>query len=106
MIRSEIGCPLFWIVRSRRSPRASGRPTCRPPSLPSTRAFDAALQPLTTTQRELRQIYPAPGLVEHDPEEIWTATVSTVRDTMAQAGLAAKDIAGIGIANQRETTVV
>jgi glycerol kinase len=74
----------------------------------STRAiaFDAALQPLATAQQELRQIYPAPGLVEHDPEEIWAATVATVRDVMAQAGLAANDIAGIGIASQRETTVI
>ena len=74
----------------------------------STRAiaFDAGLQPLASAQQELRQIYPAPGWVEHDPEEIWTATVSCVRGAMAKAGLAAKDIAGIGITNQRETTVI
>ena len=74
----------------------------------STRAiaFDAALQPLASAQQELRQIYPAPGEVEHDPEEIWAATVATVRAAMAKAGLAAKDIAGIGITNQRETTVI
>ncbi len=74
----------------------------------STRAiaFDAALRPLACAQQELRQIYPAPGEVEHDPEEIWTATVATVREAMAKAGLAAKDIAGIGITNQRETTVI
>jgi len=74
----------------------------------STRAivFDAALKPLAGAQRELRQIYPAPGEVEHDPEEIWTATVATVREAMAHAGLAAKDIAGIGITNQRETTLI
>jgi glycerol kinase len=74
----------------------------------STRAiaFDAALQPLASAQQELRQIYPAPGWVEHDPEEIWAATVATVRSAMAKAGLTAKDIAGIGITNQRETTVV
>jgi glycerol kinase len=74
----------------------------------STRAiaFDAALEPLATTQQELRQIYPAPGWVEHDPEEIWAATVATVRGAVANAGLAARDIAGIGITNQRETTVV
>ena len=74
----------------------------------STRAiaFDAALQPLASAQQELRQIYPAPGEVEHDPEEIWTATVATVREAIAKAGLAAKDIAGIGITNQRETTVI
>ncbi|MGH6725175.1 MAG: glycerol kinase GlpK [Pseudolabrys sp.] len=74
----------------------------------STRAFafDAALQPLASTQRELRQFYPAPGWVEHDPEEIWAATVATVRETIASAGLAAKDIAGIGITNQRETTLI
>ena len=64
------------------------------------------LQPLASAQQELRQIYPAPGWVEHDPEEIWTASVACVRDAMAKAALAAKDIAGIGITNQRETTVI
>ena len=74
----------------------------------STRAiaFDGALKPLATAQRELRQIFPAPGLVEHDPEDIWTATAATVREAMAKAGLSAKDVAGIGITNQRETTVL
>jgi glycerol kinase len=74
----------------------------------STRAiaFDASLNPLATAQRELRQIYPAPGEVEHDLEDIWTAAVATVRDCMAQAGLAAKDVAAIGITNQRETCAV
>jgi glycerol kinase len=74
----------------------------------STRAiaFDAALRPLAVAQQELRQIYPAPGEVEHDPEEIWTATLATMRDVMAQAKLGASDIAGIGITNQRETTVI
>ena len=74
----------------------------------STRAvvYDAALTPLAKAQRELRQIYPAPGEVEHDPEEIWTAVVATVRDALAEAKLAARDIAGIGITNQRETTLI
>jgi len=68
--------------------------------------FDAALKPHALAQRELPQIFPAPGLVEHDPDEIWRATVAVVRDVIAKAGLAARDIAGIGITNQRETTVV
>jgi glycerol kinase len=74
----------------------------------STRAiaFDAALQPLATAQKELRQIFPSPGEVEHDPEEIWSAVVATVRAVMAQAKVTAADVAGIGITNQRETTVV
>ncbi len=74
----------------------------------STRAiaFDAELKPLASAQQELRQIFPAPGWVEHDPEEIWSATVAVVRAAMAQAGLAAADIAGIGITNQRETTIL
>jgi glycerol kinase len=74
----------------------------------STRAiaFDASLRPLATAQKELRQFYPAPGEVEHDPEEIWTAVVATVRAVMGQAKVAAADIAGIGITNQRETTVL
>jgi glycerol kinase len=74
----------------------------------STRAiaFDAALKPLATVQQELRQIYPAPGEVEHDPEEIWAAAVACVRDVMAKAKLVAADVAGIGITNQRETVVI
>jgi len=74
----------------------------------STRAivFDAKLAPVAVAQQELRQIYPAPGSVEHDPEDIWSAVVATVRDAMAKAGVAAKDVAGIGITNQRETTIV
>jgi glycerol kinase len=74
----------------------------------STRAiaFDGSLQPLASAQRELRQIYPAPGEVEHDPEEIWAAVIATVRAVMAQIGVTAKDVAGIGITNQRETTVI
>ena len=74
----------------------------------STRAivFDAALTPLASAQIELPQIYPEPGWVEHDPEDIWTATVETVRAALAKAGLKAADVAGIGITNQRETTVV
>ena len=74
----------------------------------STRAivFDAALTPVASAQQELRQIYPAPGWVEHDPEEIWSATVETARTVLAQAGVVAGKVAGIGITNQRETTIL
>src|SRR5438105_15957801 len=74
----------------------------------STRAilFDASLTPVASAQEELPQIYPAPGLVEHDPEAIWSTTLATVRATMAKADASAKDVAAIGIANQRETTIV
>ncbi len=74
----------------------------------STRAivFDATARPVATAQRELPQIYPSPGWVEHDPEEIWRATVAVCREALAQAGLDAAAIAGIGITNQRETTIV
>src|SRR5262249_4765803 len=57
-------------------------------------------------QQEFRQIFPAPGWVEHDPEDIWTTSIATVREVMAKAGLAAKDVAGIGITNQRETALL
>jgi glycerol kinase len=74
----------------------------------STRAivFDARLTPIATAQQEFRQIFPAPGWVEHDPEDIWNTSVATVREAMAMAGLAAKDVAGIGITNQRETALL
>ncbi|MBI3368880.1 MAG: glycerol kinase, partial [Burkholderiales bacterium] len=57
-------------------------------------------------QREFRQIFPQPGWVEHDPEEIWQTQLATAREAIAAAGLTAQDIAAIGITNQRETTVV
>jgi len=74
----------------------------------STRAiaFDTALRPLATAQMEFRQIYPSPGEVEHDPEEIWKTVVTTVRAVMAEARITTKDVAGLGITNQRETTVI
>jgi glycerol kinase len=72
----------------------------------STRAilFDAAGTPRHTARRELRQIYPRPGWVEHDPEEIWNAVVATCREAIAAAD--GRSVAAIGIANQRETTVL
>ena len=74
----------------------------------STRAivFDSDGLPAATAQKELPQIFPKPGWVEHDPEEIWRATVEVCRGALAKAKLQAGDLAGIGITNQRETTVV
>ena len=57
-------------------------------------------------QAEFPQHFPASGWVEHDPEDIWNSTVSTCREALRTANLAARDIAAIGITNQRETTVV
>ncbi|MDA1098769.1 MAG: glycerol kinase GlpK [Proteobacteria bacterium] len=57
-------------------------------------------------QRELPQIFPEPGLVEHDAQRIWHDTLATAQAAMADSGLEAGQIAGIGIANQRETTVI
>jgi glycerol kinase len=74
----------------------------------STRAivFDATGHPVASAQKELPQIFPRPGWVEHDPEEIWSATVEVCRGALAKAKLDASALAGIGITNQRETTVV
>ncbi len=57
-------------------------------------------------QQEFPQHFPASGWVEHEPEDIWTSTIAVCREALKQAGLSAKDIAAIGITNQRETTVV
>ena len=72
----------------------------------STRAmlFSTSGSPLGSAQREFKQHYPAPGLVEHDAAEIWEATLACTRDMVAQAG-GAERIACIGITNQRETIV-
>ena len=71
----------------------------------STRAvlFDTGGHARATAQTELTQHYPQPGWVEHDPEEIWRSVVSTCREAIAAAD---GPIAAIGIANQRETTVL
>src|SRR6267154_2029401 len=74
----------------------------------STRAivFDASGRPVASAQQELPQIFPKPGWVEHDPEQIWSATIEVCREALARAKLDATALAGIGITNQRETTVV
>jgi glycerol kinase len=68
--------------------------------------FDRDGRIVAQAQREFRQIYPQPGWVEHDPMEIWHTQLATAREALAQSRLSASDIAGIGITNQRETTVV
>ena len=68
--------------------------------------FDADLAPGASAQQEFAQIYPASGWVEHDPEDIWQSVLATCRAAMAKGGLSARDIAAIGITNQRETVVL
>src|SRR6478609_9125258 len=57
-------------------------------------------------QKEFTQIFPQPGWVEHDANEIWSTQLGVATEAILQAGLSVKDIAAIGITNQRETTVV
>ena len=61
---------------------------------------------IASAQQELSQIYPQPGWVEHDPQEIWRSQLATARQAIAQAGIASTDIACVGITNQRETTLL
>jgi glycerol kinase len=61
---------------------------------------------VATAQQEFRQIFPQPGWVEHDAQELWDSQLATSRAVLAQAGLRAGDIAALGITNQRETTIV
>ena len=61
---------------------------------------------ISVAQKEFAQIYPLPGWVEHDAEEIWSSQISTIGEVLAIAGITIKQIAAIGITNQRETTVV
>jgi glycerol kinase len=74
----------------------------------STRAilFRADTSIASTAQREFPQYFPADGQVEHEPEDIWTTAVETCRSAMQKAGASARDIAAIGITNQRETTLL
>src|SRR5689334_23115306 len=68
--------------------------------------FDDAGQVAAVAQKEHEQIYPQPGWVEHDPEEIWQNTREVIWEGMARGRLEASDLVAIGITNQRETTVV
>lgn len=68
--------------------------------------FNQAGSVLSLAQKEFRQIYPKPGWVEHDAGEIWSSQAGVAAEAVAQAGVNGKDIAAIGITNQRETTLI
>lgn len=68
--------------------------------------FDKNFKALTKAQKELKQIYPHNGWVEQDPMEIWASQFSVIAEAMAQANIDVNEIAGIGITNQRETTIL
>jgi len=74
----------------------------------STRAmiFNHLGQPISIYQLALKQYFPQPGWVEHDPEEIWQATLTCCRQAVQKANLVFNDICAIGITNQRETTII
>src|SRR5262249_24578976 len=96
--------PLFW-----------GEPIMAPAALlaidqgtTSTPAvvYDSAGRALGTAARELTQHYPRPGCVEHDAEEIWQSVAAVVPAALTAAGIAARDLAAVGLTNQRETVVL
>ena len=58
------------------------------------------------SQKPFEQIFPKPGWVEHDPNEIWSSQISVAAEVIAKTGINGKEIAAIGITNQRETTIV
>ena len=68
--------------------------------------FDRRGLPVASHQQEFRQIYPQPGWVEHDPQDLWRTQLACAQAALKAAGIAARDLAAIGIANQRETTLL
>ena len=68
--------------------------------------FDEEARPVASQSREFPQVYPQAGWVEHDPEEIWSSQLEAAQATLRDAGVHAREIAAIGITNQRETAVV
>ena len=68
--------------------------------------FDHAGSVIAVAQKEFKQIFPKPGWVEHDPQEIWSTQLGVAAEAVSKGGLSIADIAAIGITNQRETTVV
>ena len=61
---------------------------------------------VSVSQKPFEQIFPKPGWVEHDPNEIWSSQISVAAEVIAKVGISGKEIAAIGITNQRETTIV
>src|SRR5688572_6359304 len=68
--------------------------------------FDKGGNIISVAQKEFTQYFPQPGWVEHDPNEIWSTQLGVATEAILKAGLTINEIAGIGITNQRETTVV
>src|SRR5437660_11145821 len=68
--------------------------------------FDHEGAIVAVEQQEFPQIYPSPGLVEHDPEAIWSSQLNVAQQVMKKAGASAEDVAALGITNQRETAIV
>ena len=68
--------------------------------------FDETGKPCAVAQREFRQIFPQSGWVEHDPHEIWSSQSSVIAEAITLMDINGLNIAGIGITNQRETTIV
>ena len=68
--------------------------------------FDHGGRVVASSQEEFEQILPAPGLVEHDPEAIWASQIKVARQALAQASLGPEQVAALGVANQRETTIL
>ena len=68
--------------------------------------FNIQGKPIYTSQKEFTQYFPKSGWVEHDPEEIWKTTIKTLRDVIQKVNKLKGEILTIGIANQRETTVL
>ena len=68
--------------------------------------FDVHGAPVAVAQREFPQIFPAPGLVEHNPEDIWSSQLGTAQEVLHQSGIPARDIVAVGITNQRETAII
>src|SRR5664279_1319582 len=68
--------------------------------------FDECARIVSLAQKEHRHHYPMPGWVEHDPEEIWRNVLTVVTEAVEKAGVAASELSALGIANQRETTVL
>ena len=68
--------------------------------------FNAKGEKVASVQKEYSQIFPGNGWVEHDPMDILESQLSSAREVIAKAGITAEDVAAIGIANQRETTIL
>ena len=98
--------PVSWKNDPRRHMCHTFSRSIKEPPVPAPLCSTTTVPIVEVAQKEFRQIFPQPGWVEHDPQEIWATQIAVAIEALGRAQLRPRDVAAIGITNQRETTIV